>query len=169
MKKRTIKALVFSMLNIFVLSSLVTFGQGKTNFSGTWNFNESKSQAAEGPRMVISKINVTQGDSSITFERTMQGQNGEEFTSKDLITLDGKECQNTFFGNNIKKSKASWSDDGKILTITSNASFERDGETMEFNTIEKYNLSDDGKTLTLDSTVSSSFGEMKSTSVYDKV
>jgi len=163
------RTFLFIILNIFFLSSAFTFAQDKPNFSGNWILNEGKSQMGEGRgRMAASKIKISQDDNAITLEKTSARPTGEEFTSKETITLDGKECVNTIFDNRTRKSTANWSADGKLLTINSTSVFERDGNTMEIKSVEIFKLSDDGNTLSIDATSSSPRGERKQTLVYDK-
>jgi hypothetical protein len=166
-KKGNMSLTAFFM-GIFILISAFTFAQ-KTNYAGAWTLNESKSQLGEGRfRMAASKLNITQDENAITLERTAKGPNGEDFSSKEKITLDGKESVNTLMQNRTKKSVATWSADGKVLTINGTSVFERDGNTMEIKSVENYKISDDGNVLTIDVTSTSPRGERKQTLVYEK-
>jgi hypothetical protein len=155
---------------IFFLSTFVLFaGEGKVNFSGTWNFNEEKSEMGEGGRfMRATKLVITQKDNDMTLERHATGRNGEEVTMTDKLTLDGKECENPAFRDNIKKSTVTWSEDGKNLTINATIEFNWEGNKSEFTSVEVYKLSDDGKTLTIEYSGTSPRGERKAIYVYDK-
>jgi hypothetical protein len=88
---------------------------------------------------------------------------------KEKLTFDDKESESAAFGNNKKKSKAKWSDDGKTLTIKSTITFDRNGETMEIKGTEKWTLLDDGKTLSIESETFSSRGTNNTKLIYDKV
>jgi hypothetical protein len=70
--------------------------------------------------------------------------------------------------NRTKKSTANFSADGKLLTISSSAVFERDGNKMEMKSTEIFKLSDDGNALVIDATSTSPRGERKQTLAYDK-
>lgn len=153
---------------IFLMACSFTFAQ-KTNFSGNWKFNEGKSQMGEGRfRMAAAKLIITQDDNTLNIERTGTRQDGETYSMKEKYTLDGKESENTMFGNNVRKSTVTWAADNKSLTINSTSTFERNGEKMERKSSEVYKLSDDGKTLTIESTSTGRNGEVKQTLVYDK-
>ena len=166
--KTNTQVLIFIFINIFILTCGLTFGQ-KPSFTGNWTLNEGKSQMGDGRgRMAASKIKIAQDANAITMEKTSTSPSGDEFTSKEIVTLDGKESVNTIFDNRTKKSTATWSADGKLLTINSTSVFERDGNTMEIKSVEIYKLSDDGNTLSIDATSSSPRGERKQTLVYDK-
>ena len=166
--KTNTRVLTFVLINIFLLTCGLTFGQ-KPNFAGDWTLNEGKSQMGDGRgRMAASKIKISQDANAITLERTSKRQTGEEFTSKETITLDGKESENTIFENRTRKSTANWSADGKSLTINSISVFERDGNKMEIKSVEIFKLSDDSNTLSIDATSSSQRGERKQTLAYDK-
>lgn len=154
--------------SLLFLSSAVTKAQ-KANFAGSWTLNEAKSPMPEnGFRMGATKMTVTQDDQKLILDRTYKGQNGEDIASKEVYTLDGKECENAFFQTMKRKSTLVWSADGKVLTINSVTNFERDGETMEMKSSEVMKLSDDGTMLLMDSSINTPNGDMKSTIVYDK-
>lgn len=139
----------------------------KTDFSGTWTFNESKSQLGEGPgRRAATQMVITQDANSLTNERTSTRQSGESFVMKEKYTLDGSESDNSS-ENRKKKSKASWSADMKDLTVTSNTVMERNGNSMEMKSTEVYKLSSDKQTLTIETTMSSQRGDFKTVLVYD--
>jgi hypothetical protein len=156
---------------IFALSLFInamSFGQASANFSGSWAFNESKSNLGEGGfRMISQKLSIIQDDKSFKLDRSFTGQDGEERKTTETYTLDGKESVNPVF-NTTKKSTAAWSADKKSLTVSSVMVFEMNGEKNEIKTVEVYKLADGDKTLSIDSQSTSSMGERKATMVYDK-
>ena len=81
----------------------------------------------------------------------------------EKITLDGQECKSEFW-NMPRVSTAKYSDDGKMLTITSKIAFDQGDMTMT----EVYSLDDTGKVLTVNHSSSSGFGDRSLTLVYDK-
>jgi hypothetical protein len=163
MKNLNLKSVLFVMVSLMV--SLLSFGQG-TNFSGSWAFNESKSNLGEGGgRMVSKTIVIVQDATTFSLERAFTGQDGTERKMSEKYTLDGKESVNPVF-NTQKKSKAVWSADQKVLTVSSIMVFEMNGESNEIKTAEIYKLS--GNEMTLDSHSTSSMGERKATLVYTK-
>lgn len=155
------------MVGLFLLSSAVTYAQ-KANFTGNWIFNAEKSIVPENSFGGATKMVVTQDDLNLNLDRTFNGRDGEEMSAKEIITLDGKECENVLFGSLKKKSIASWSTDGKTLTINGVMVFDANGESMEMKSVEILKLSDDGNTLTQESSFSTPNGDMKSTNVYLK-
>jgi len=153
---------------VTLLISSVSFGQGAANFSGSWAFNESKSNLGEGGgRMVSQTLVIVQDAATFSLERAFTGQDGTERKMSEKYTLDGKESVNPVF-NTTKKSTAIWSADKKSLTVSSIMVFEMNGENNEIKMIEVYKLSDSEKTLTIDSQATSSMGERKATLAYDK-
>jgi hypothetical protein len=151
-----------------LLISALSFSQNPANFSGTWAFNESKSNLGEGGfRMISQNLSVTQNANSFTLERAFTGQDGTERKMSETYTLDGKESVNPVF-NTSKKSTAKWSADKQSLTVSSVMVFEMNGESNEIKTVEVYKLADAGKALSIDSQSTSSMGERKTTLVYDK-
>lgn len=163
MKYANLKSVLFIMLS-FMVSSL-SFGQ-TSNFSGSWAFNESKSNLGEGGgRMVSKTIIIVQDATTFSLERAFTGQDGTERKMTEKYTLDGKESVNPVF-NTEKKSKAVWSADQKVLTVSSVMVFEMNGESNEIKTNEVYKLS--GNEMTLDSQSTTPMGERKATLVYTK-
>jgi hypothetical protein len=139
------------------------------NFTGTWQLNESKSNLPEmGFRRPALKITATQDNVALNTERLSKGRDGEDRITKEAITLDGKECENVVFQDRKRKSVATWSADGKQLTIKSVMTFEFNGESREMKSMEVWQLSDDKSTLTINSTSDGRDGEIKSILVYEK-
>ena len=150
------------------LLSAVSFAQSAANFSGSWAYNESKSNLGEGGfRMISQIVTITQDEKSFKLERTFTGQDGEERKMSETYTLDGKQSVNPVF-NTSKKSTAKWATDKKSLTVSSVMVFEMNGEKNEIKTVEVYKLANADKTLSIDSQSTSSMGERKATLVYDK-
>lgn len=169
LSNQSIGVLTFVFVSIFLLSTASTFAQ-KSDFSGAWTYSESKSKLPEsGFRMIATKITVTQNELTLNIERVSKNRDGDERITKEVITLDGKECENVVYQDRKRKSTATWSVDGKTLTINSVMTFERNGETMEMKSSEVWSLSEDKNTLTLESTSNGRNGEVKATLVYDKV
>ena len=163
---KTIQVALLSCL--FLLSATFVSAQ-KSNFAGTWTLNEVKSPMPEnGFRLGATKMTATQDDLKLTTERTFKGQNGEDLTSKEVYTLDGKESENLFFQTMKRKSTVAWSADGKVMTVNSVTLFERDGESMEMKSSESWKLSADSNELTMEISFTTPNGDMKSTCVYDK-
>lgn len=145
---------------------------GKTDFTGTWQLNAEKSDLGQGPGQGRGgfgggNLVVKQEANLLTVERTMGDRT---VTSK--YTLDGKESINST-GRGESKSVATWSADGKTLTIVTTRSFERDGQTRQQKSTEMWKLtspdrSKDQKVLSIVSSFTTQDGERKSTRVYDK-
>jgi hypothetical protein len=168
--KASLKLLATMLVMILFLANTSTFAQaGKANFSGTWAFNESKSTPSEGGfRMGASLMVITQDGNNLTVESTRKNQNGEDVKSTYKYTLDGKECANTIFGNNTRKSIITWSADGMSLNFAHTMNFERDGQTNEFKSTEAWKINNSDKTLVIDMVFNGPNGEMKTSNIYDK-
>jgi hypothetical protein len=153
-----------TLLVIFSFSALISAQTGSVNFSGTWAFNESKSSPSEGGfRFAPSQLVITQNGVDLSVESARSGPDGSDSKSTAKYTTDGKECSNTAFGDNVRKSVVKWSSDGKSLVFSHTMSF--NGNEMK--TSETWKLTD-GKTLSVESSFTTPDGEMKSTNVYDK-
>ena len=158
------------LLSLTIVLALVvpvmSQAQGKANFSGTWTLNESKSTLPQGggggggggQRMGGSSFTIAQEANLLT--RTSTGQDGTQRVTK--YTLDGKESVNTSRGGD-SKSVATWSADGKTLTIVTT----RTTDNGERKSTEAWTLAD-AKTLSILSVSPGRDGaERKSTRVYD--
>jgi len=168
MKHNRILQLFFvTLISSLVMVPALSFAGEKTDFTGQWTLNESKSDLGEGRFFAAVKMSVTQEGESLTFERTRTGRDGEERTSSETLTMDGKECINE--GENRKTtSTVTWSDDGTTMTIQSVREFNRQGETMEMNSTEVWTLSEEGTILKLQSDTTSGMGERSVTLIYEK-
>ena|ERR1035437_6914829 len=63
------------------------------DFSGTWKLNTSKSKLNEQFSMAPKEVIVVQKDNDFNLERHSSFQD-QDFTTKDKLSLDGKECIN---------------------------------------------------------------------------
>lgn len=146
--------LCFLLLNTFVLNA-------QSDFSGTWNLDHSKSDAAFRDYEVT--VVITQTAQNFTVEQTLIMKSGEKTTMPAVsYTLDGKEVAKEEQGGNDRLS-AKWSPDKKSLTVK----FVRTMEGNDYGSLTVYNLSDDGRILTVKS--SDLTGESPMVQVYNKV
>jgi hypothetical protein len=139
----------------------------KTDFSGIWSINEGKSNFGEGGSRKTMKMTIEQKDNTLSIERLSKNQQGEESTSVEKLTLDGKECINTI-NERQKKSTVTPAADGSGLTITATITFDRDGQTMEINSVETWKQGENANTLLVDYHSKSARGERQQSLVYDK-
>ena len=164
------KTLPKMMMTAALLISLLAWaGAGKVDFSGTWSMNAEKSATGENaPRRIAARMTVAQKGDTLSIERIIKRDTGEESSATEKLTMDGKECVSTVM-DRPRTSIATWSQDGKSLTIASKSVFERDGNKIEISSTETWKLSEDGKSLTVDVATKSPRGERKGVFVYNKV
>jgi len=141
---------------------------GKANFAGSWAANAEKSTPAPqggggGQRMGGGNFDAAQEANLLSVTRTRTGQDGTATTTVTKYTLDGKESVNTT-ARGSSKSIATWSADGKSLTIATTSTFnDRDIKSSEVWTLT------DAKTLTVTGTRAGQDGANVVTKrVYDK-
>jgi hypothetical protein len=140
----------------------------RANFSGDWKLDESKSELGNAAGRVARSLKAEQKDNDITISRTTPGFNGgDPVTTTNTVTFDGKVTESEGFGGSKRKSTGKWSDDGLTLTINSVMTFERDGQTMEFKSVETWSLTSDGL-LSVVTQTTSSRGESTTKAVYSK-
>lgn len=151
---------------IVVMIFLLSVGVVAADFSGTWVLNREKSELGEGrgARMAATKLVVEQKENTLAIESTRTGRDDEERVTKEEMTLDGKET----------KSSTEWADavstakiNGEVLIIAMTRTFERNGETFEMKSEQKWALDNDGKILVIDLKSESPRGERVMKLVYD--
>jgi hypothetical protein len=140
----------------------------RVDLSGTWNLNESKSELGTFARFATRKIKVEQKGDALTISKTSPSRSGDDVTTTETLTYDGKESESTVFGSSKKKSTAKWSDDGKSFIVTYTIALERNGETNNITGTETWTLHSDGKSLSLQTVSASPQGERTTKAVYDK-
>ncbi len=159
----------------FLAIPLTTNAQGtKANFSGSWAFNAEKSNMGQPPQGQGQRMGpfgggdfvATQDANILTVERTRTSPDGQTMNVKSVYNLDGKESVNTT-GRGESRSVATWSPDGKSLTIATTRNIDRDGQNMEIKSTEVWTLTDP-KTITVNTTMNTPNGERKTTMVYNK-
>jgi hypothetical protein len=157
----------FSAIVIFSMASAALFAQ--TNFSGTWAFNESKSNFGDSQfRFAATSMVVTQDANALAVESTMPNRDGDEMKTSAKYTLDGKVSENPMF-NTTRKSTVTWSSDKTSMIIASTMTFDMNGETREIKSTDTWKLAEDGKVLLIESVrPGRDGGEMKTTAAYDK-
>jgi len=164
------KASMVKSVFVFLLAPVIllafTSKADKANFSGQWKLNEGKSDLGRMANFAPRNIKVEQKDDNITIARTAPSFNGDNFTSTETLTFDGKEAESKLLGNSTKKSIAKWSDDGQTLTISTTTSFERDGQTSEFKSTEIWTMKDGALSVVTSS--NSPRGESTTKAIYTK-
>jgi len=143
-----------------LLFSVVVSAQ--MDFSGSWKLNKSKSKLGDQFSMAPKEMVVVQKGTDMNVEKLSEFQE-QEITTKDKLTLDGKECINDGMMDTKKKSTATWNSDKKSLKIVSKIPMQDGGE---FLITEVYKM--DGANLVVEMSASSSFGDMAETQVYEK-
>jgi hypothetical protein len=170
LQKLSLKNTILATAVMILLTSAIPSGTVAVNFSGEWKLNEQKSELGEfGERFAPKKLKVDAKTDSMSCERTLTSQSGEEVKSIIKLTFDGKETEGIAFGNSKRKSTAKWSDDGQSLLVNSTIFFDQNGQTTEIKVNEVWKLTDNGNSLAIESNSSSSFGDNSMKLVYDKV
>lgn len=160
------KKLPVALIAAAFLLSFTTVAD-KANFSGSWKLNEGKSELGEFGRFAARKVKAEQKDDAITISKTAPSFNGDDVTTTETLTFDGKVTESTVFGSSKKKSTAKWAEDGKSLTISYSIAFERNGETTTITGTETWSFDADGK-LVMSNASSSPMGDRSTKAVYDK-
>lgn len=167
------KILSLVVMLAFVAPLMINAQAGKANFAGSWKYNAEKSNVGQaagqgqgqggGMRMGGGDFVAKQEANLLTVTRTMVRQDGTSNTTETKYTLDGKETVTTTQRGD-SKSTATWSADGKSLTVVTTMAM----NDMQMKTTAVWTLTD-ANTLTITTTRPGRDGaEMKTTAVYNK-
>jgi hypothetical protein len=163
------KVLALAMTVALALPAL-TWAQAKADFSGTWTFDEAKSDPAGGGggggrggggRMgggPPSKLVIKQTGTELTVESTLA--NGAQTA---VYKLDGSESANKT-GMGESKSKATW--EGANLVLTGKQTITTQQGEMQIDTKEVYSVA--GPVLTITTTRVTPRGETTRKLVFNK-
>jgi hypothetical protein len=143
-------ARLFSFVVLIGILGLVQ-GQAKSNFSGTWKLDTSKSDFGPLPSPDSMTETIVHKDPSLKVSLTQTGGLGD-ITMDLSYTTDGAECVNHVRQNEIR-SIFKWDGDDLVVDIKG-----KYGET-DYKSKDRWTLSSDGKTLTITRHVSSPMGE----------
>ena len=168
------KRILLLTVGFFTVTSMV---QDRSNFSGEWKLNESKSELDRGQfplcifggdRMRSKTMKIARHADFLTVDVASSSPDGALVTRQEKLIFDGKEREPTFVGRPRDQSTARWSDDGQTMTVSSVRSFDTNGETADFKVTEVWKLVNDGKSISIQVTSSSIHGENTMKLVYDK-
>ncbi|RQW02541.1 hypothetical protein EH222_13485 [candidate division KSB1 bacterium] len=166
-----------SILMILLLSAALFAAD--VDFTGTWKFNEEKSELPEfggpggpgggGPRpgaFVAPLMVVTKAENGLTVERTMTGRDGEERKMTSVYDLTGKTTKEEGRRGGVTEHTAKMED--AALKVNSVRVMERDGQEFKMVTNATWTLVDEGKGLLIESVSETPMGERKMKTYYDK-
>ena len=153
------KNIVF-VIALAVISS-TSFSQ-KVNFSGTWKLSKEKSELGDQFSLAPDNMVLKHSRKSLELEKSGSMQ-GEAYTLSDVYTLDGEECENPGWVDQIKTSTATWDKKTKVLKITSKIPLNDGGEV---GVIEEIVMN--GDNLVMESTASSDYGDLVERFVFEK-
>ncbi len=151
-------------------AGLLNAKDGPVDFSGSWTLDQSKSELGDtggGRRggMVAPKLTVTQQEGKLTVATVRRGRDGGETPVTLVYTLDGKESRNGS-ENRSTVSVAKWSEDGKSLTIDSEATFSREGQQFTMKSTEVWVLVDGA--LVIEAVRTTARGDFTTRAVYTR-
>jgi hypothetical protein len=172
--KNLLRLLSLTVILALIAPVMTSAQAGKANFAGSWTLNAAKSTQPQGGggggggrAFGGGDFTATQEANLLSVSRTRTGQDGTATTTVLKYTLDGKESINTN-ARGDSKSTATWSADGKSLTIKTSRTMDMNGETRTITTTEVWTLTD-AKTISVATTRNGQDGTpVTTTMVYDK-
>jgi hypothetical protein len=161
------KALLLLLFMALLFMPFISHAQSsKTDFSGNWKLNETKSKMGERGLRGEGEMSITQDGNNLTIDRTVEGRNGSTITNQQKFTLDGKESVNeSRMGKG--KSKVNFSEDGKTLNFLTTTTMTRNDQSREVNSTQQWRMLDKN-TLEINTTMTTPNGERKTTAVFDR-
>ena len=160
----------FSLLFIILLATATVKAQNPANFSGKWSYDKTKSKFTKGAYATFDNeiLDITQNSATMTLVGTFIRQGSEDYKTTDSYKLDGKEVIVKDDQGTTKKS-VKWSEDKKILTITTIMTVISNGISYDYLVADSYQLSENGLTLTIQSfSRNNAYGERTDILVYNK-
>jgi len=156
------RAFIWRLACLSFLTAALTLAtaQAKTDYSGTWKVDTSKSDFGPMPPPDSITEKIVHEDPSLKVNVAQVGGQGD-MTYDMVYTTDGKECVNTVGGNEFKTT-LKW--EGDNLVADTKGSFEGN----EFTAKDQWVVSDAGKTMTVTRHISTSMGEFDMKLVFDK-
>lgn len=162
MRNLTIRQAVrWFSFGLFTMALAVVQTQAKSDFSGTWKINTSKSDFGPMPPPDSITQKITHADPDIKANVVSTGGPMGDMTYDTAYRTDGKETTNSMGGNEFK-STAKW--EGDELVIDTKGKF----NDTEFTSTDRWALSSDGKTWTVSRHISSAMGEADMKMVFEK-
>jgi len=146
----------------FAAILVVVTVSAQVDFSGSWKLNNSKSKLGDQFSFAPKEIIMVQKGNDLSIERHAEWQ-GQEYTTNDKFTLDGKECINPGMMDTQKKTTAVWAADKKSLKIISKIPVQDGGEVS---VTEVFKM--DGGNMVIEMNSTSSWGDTAETQVFDK-
>jgi hypothetical protein len=151
----------FAFVLALLLFSSVAIGQ-KVDYSGEWKLNESKSELGYDFTLAPASITITHTKNALDM-KSVNVFDGQEIVNEAHVTLDGKETENTGFGETVTKSTAEVKKETNAIIIETKGSAEGIGDwTSTQNLFMK-----DGN-LVIQFEAVSDMGELVETYVYEK-
>lgn len=164
-----------SVFCLIMLAGMLAIASGvaladHVDFAGTWTLDKSK-VANLDPRISDVTLIITQEGVLLTVVNRFTLAGGSTQESKSTYKADGVAESTVVKAGPMAgplTQKATWTDDGKTLTIDQERTITRDGQEMKLHIVNVWGLSEDGKTLTIDTTQESPMGTRKNHQVYNK-
>jgi hypothetical protein len=147
--------------------SVFSIAQSKSDFTGEWIINETKSDFADQPAALMFKgLKVTQTKDSIT----VLGQRFDSSlgTMTSTYLLDGSTKNFVLNDGRMMTASISWDEDGEQMTRNSNYMLPDQPDVIEYESKEAWSLSDNKKELTLTRTFIRGTSALRIIAVYDR-
>jgi hypothetical protein len=155
-----------SLIGLVFLSTLCSNGQ-KTDFSGEWALDRTKSVVPDNQLFLV-KISIkVKGDSLLTL-RTYEMTDGQQYPFNENVSMDGKDCKTVVY-DMPRKAKANWSVQDASLIYESTTTITRNADTTDLVTKETWKVDKSKNALSIDFKNTFPEGETSGTFLFNKV
>ena len=137
-------------------------------FSGSWKLNTQKSDLGEfGEMTTEKKITVEEFSDRMVITRTGLNEEGQEKTSKESLSFDGKTTTVDTWDDG-KKTASIKKENDKSFVISFSSLYKWQGEDWIEKGTETWQLSDDGKSITINNKSTSKEWDIQTKAVFEK-
>lgn len=144
---RIIGSIIFIVGTLSIIMSFKTV-HTKTNLSGMWLINLSKSEFGDSPNYVLpKKLEIDDQETSIKMKFTWQSETGADSTFL-LVFIPGQVTDNMTAERRTQHFHVTRTDNDQSLKIEYSSSFTDEPDNEEYHTVQYLQLSPDRKELT---------------------
>jgi mannan endo-1,4-beta-mannosidase len=144
------------------------FAPAQADFSGTWVFNEEKSELGRmGAATAPERLDVVHHGNVITIQTTRVSEFGDNEMTLEKLTLDGAESKSEFM-NSPRVTTARIAEGGEAIVVESVTSVTWSTPGAKRRTKDTWTLLAGGQTLSIQRSVSSPMGEQKMSLIFDR-
>ncbi len=95
----------------------------------------------------VKQFNITQTKDSIRITRVLTDASGQETTSSETLSVDGKPCSKILDDGRTKSSVITWSDDKQVMSTVSSYSLPNEPKQIHYQLTQTWKLNENNNEL----------------------